>query len=116
MKKQLRNIFAVLTVASSIAATAQSRYDDPIFTNAQITITPDITYGTNQAISLTGGAPAAQALRMDVYQPNQSVDAVANRPLIIVLHTGNFLPAVINGSPTGSRKDSAIVQACMEFA
>ena len=116
MKKQLRNIFALLTIGASITATAQSRYDDPIFTNAQITITPDITYGTNQALSLTGGAPGPQALKMDVYQPNQTVDAVTNRPLILVLHSGNFLPPVINGSPTGSRKDSAIVQACMEFA
>jgi hypothetical protein len=116
MKKQLRNVIALLTIGASITATAQSRYDDPIFTNAQITITPDVTYGTNQAISLTGGAPAAQALRMDVYQPSQSVDAGTNRPLILVLHSGNFLPPVINGSPTGSRKDSAIVHACMEFA
>jgi hypothetical protein len=116
MKKQLRNIFALLTIGASLTATAQSRYDDPIYTNAQITITPDVTYGTNQALSLTGGAPGPQALKMDVYQPNQTVDAVTNRPLILVLHSGNFLPPVINGSPTGSRKDSAIVQACMEFA
>lgn len=87
MKKQLRNIFALLTIGASLTATAQNRYDDPIYTNAQITITPDVTYGTNQAISLTGGAPAAQVLRMDVYQPSQSVDLTANRPLILVLHT-----------------------------
>jgi hypothetical protein len=116
MKKQLRNIFALLTIGASLTATAQSRYDEPIYTNAQITITPDVTYGTNQAISLTGGAPFAQALKMDVYQPSQSVDLTVNRPLILVLHTGNFLPPIINGSPTGSRKDSALVQACMEFA
>jgi len=116
MKKHLLNVFALLTIGASISASAQNRYDDPIFTNAEITITSDVTYGTNQAISLSGGAPAAQALRMDVYQPSQSVDAVANRPVILVLHSGNFLPPVINGSPTGSRKDSAVVQACMEFA
>jgi hypothetical protein len=116
MKKHLLNVFTLLTIGASISASAQNRYDDPIFTNAEITITSDVTYGTNQAISLSGGAPAAQVLRMDVYQPSQSVDAVANRPLILVLHSGNFLPPVINGSPTGSRKDSAVVQACMEFA
>jgi len=116
MKKQLRNIFALLTIGASLTATAQSRYDDPIYTNAQITITPDVTYGTNQALSLSGGAPGPQALKMDVYQPSQSVDLTANRPLILVLHSGNFLPPIINGSPTGSRKDSSIVQACMEFA
>jgi acetyl esterase/lipase len=106
----------ILTIGVSLTATAQNRYDDPVFTNAQITITPNVVYGNNMALSLTGGNPSAQDLLMDVYQPDQSIDAVTNRPLILVLHSGNFLPPVINGSATGSRKDSAVVQACKEFA
>ncbi len=45
-------------------------------------------------------------LRMDVYQPDQSIDAVTNRPLVIYVHTGDALPPPINGSPNGTRKDS----------
>lgn len=116
MKKQLQLALVLLSMGVITSAVAQDRYHDPVFTNAQITITPDVTYGTNQAISLTGGPPVPLALKMDIYQPNQIIDNVTNRPLILVLHTGNFLPPIINGSPVGSRKDSAVVQACMEFA
>jgi hypothetical protein len=53
---------------------------------------------------------------MDVYQPSGAVDPLAKRPLVIVMHTGSFLPPCINGQPTGSRKDSTIVEACTKFA
>ncbi|MCC6252289.1 MAG: T9SS type A sorting domain-containing protein [Bacteroidia bacterium] len=116
MKRQLLSLLSLVSLGFCFNANAQDRYHDPIFTNAQITVTPDVTYGNNMEVSLTGGAPAMKALKMDIYQPDQSIDSETNRPLIIVLHTGNFLPAIINGSPTGTRKDSAIVEACMQFA
>ena len=114
MKKKL--LFIYFAFAVPLASIAQDRYHDAIFTNAQITVTPNVTYGTNQALSLTGGAPAPLDLKMDVYQPDQTIDTEQNRPLILVLHSGNFLPPIINGSPIGSRKDSSVVYACMEFA
>jgi hypothetical protein len=55
-------------------------------------------------------------LRMDVYQPDPSVDAVTARPVVLYLHTGNALPPPINGSPNGTRKDSTAVQMCRQFA
>jgi hypothetical protein len=55
-------------------------------------------------------------LRMDVYQPDQSVDAVTDRPLVIYVHTGNALPPPINGSPNGTRKDSTCVEVCKRMA
>lgn len=116
MKKKLLFLGLGFVLTLPIANIAQNRYHDAVFTNAQITVTPNVTYGTNQAISLTGGSPFAQPLMMDVYQPDQSVDTEQNRPLILVLHSGNFLPPVINGSPIGTRKDSSVVYACMEFA
>jgi dienelactone hydrolase len=51
---------------------------------------------------------------MDVYEP--SGDTASVRPLVLVLHTGSFLPAVMNGQPTGGRKDSAVVEMCTRFA
>lgn len=55
-------------------------------------------------------------LRMDVYQPDPSVDAVTARPVVLYLHTGNALPPPINGSPNGTRKDSTAVEMCKQFA
>jgi len=53
-------------------------------------------------------------LQMDVYTPAD--DEVTDRPVIIYLHTGNFLPPVINGGITGSRIDSAAVNSCKRWA
>lgn len=55
-------------------------------------------------------------LRMDVYQPDPSVDDVTARPVVLYLHTGNALPPPLNGSPNGTRKDSTAVEMCKQFA
>jgi len=55
-------------------------------------------------------------VRMDVYQPSQSIDTEMQRPLVVYIHTGNALPPPINGSPNGTRKDSSAVEACTRMA
>ena len=58
--------------------------------------------------------PAATDLVCDIYEPTG--DSIVNRPVIIVAHTGSFLPAVVNGQPTGTKTDSSIVEQCMRWA
>ncbi len=53
-------------------------------------------------------------LNMDVYTPEG--DEISNRPVIIYLHTGNFLPPIINGGISGSKADSAVVNLCKKWA
>jgi hypothetical protein len=55
-------------------------------------------------------------IRMDVYKIKTSVDNVANRPVIVYIHTGNFLPPGINGSPVGNKTDSSAVEICRSLA
>lgn len=55
-------------------------------------------------------------LRMDVYMPDMVVDTETERPVIMYVHTGNFLPPVINGSYGGSKEDSAAVELCKQWA
>lgn len=55
-------------------------------------------------------------LKMDAYMPKMSVDTVKKRPIIIYLHTGNFLPAGRNGSPVGEKSDSLVVDLCKGWA
>ncbi len=57
-----------------------------------------------------------QNMQLDVYAPDMSVDDVEERPVIIYLHTGNFLPPPTNGSPTGLRTDSTAIVTCRQFA
>jgi hypothetical protein len=53
-------------------------------------------------------------LTMDVYEPTGDVEN--NRPVIIYLHTGNFLPPLFNGGITGARQDSVVVNNCKQWA
>lgn len=53
-------------------------------------------------------------LKMDVYEPVG--DTLAQRPLVIYIHTGNFLPPKVNGGINGTRRDSSVIVACRKLA
>ena len=55
-------------------------------------------------------------LKMDVYMPSASADTLAERPVVMYIHTGNFLPPVVNGSYGGSKEDSSAVELCKQWA
>lgn len=57
-----------------------------------------------------------QNIKMDVYYPDPEIDDVEERPVIIYLHTGNFLPPPLNGSTTGLKTDSAAIVLCQQWA
>lgn len=54
------------------------------------------------------------SLKMDVYQPMG--DTQTDRPLMIYVHTGNFLPPPLNGSPLGLKTDSSAIVMCEKWA
>jgi hypothetical protein len=104
-------LFIGIFYLSAIAKDGFSqRYLTEVFT--AVTVNSDVIYGNN--ISVLTGSPAAADLKMDVYQPTG--DVVTERPLVILLHTGSFLPRVLNGQPTGAKNDSAVVEMCTRFA
>lgn len=149
MKRTLHLAVAALALGMGTTASAQ-RYLQEVFSNANITVTPDVIYGTNidfltsnlaspnvptevgtlQTLVSTGQPIPAEYfdpsntstalkvtnVRMDVYEPTQSVDPEDERPVVVYVHTGNALPPGINQSPTGQRKDSSAVENCMRFA
>ena len=43
-------------------------------------------------------------------------DVATDRPVVIILHTGSFLPAIANGQATGDKTDNATVEQCKRFA
>lgn len=55
-------------------------------------------------------------LKMDLYYPSTSADNETSRPVIVYLHTGNFLPPPINGSPLGLKNDSMCIEMCKKWA
>jgi hypothetical protein len=91
---------------------AQTRYLDPLFNSVQVE--QDVLYGVNATVlyySVIGEA-VPEPLVMDVYSPNG--DTETQRPLIIYLHNGNFLPS--NYSTGGTKRDSSAVEICTRFA
>lgn len=117
MKKSLQSllIISAFVAGTSLEVNAQ-RYVTEIFPAASKTA--NITYANNITVigALSGGGPAPQDLKMDVYVPAGAPDPLTQRPLIIIMHTGSFLPPVINGQPTGSKTDSTLVAMCTSFA
>ena len=149
MKKKY-SILTLLLAFTALSTTAQTRYVDAIYSNADIEVTSDIEFATNidflrsktsdqaqvgaditeiKTALFTGQAIPAKyfnadttvglkvtTLKMDMYKPKTSADATTDRPVIVFLHTGNFLPPGVNGSPNGSKADSSAIVLCTEWA
>jgi len=114
MKITLQAILAAIFISIGISTNAQTRYLDNVFT--EVTVTSNVVYANNISIlpMLQGLPPEATDLVCDIYEPTG--DSAVNRPVIIIAHTGSFLPAVINGQPTGTKTDSSIVEQCTRWA
>ena len=114
MRNKLQSILAIGLISLGFTASAQTRYLDDVFT--AVTVTSEVTYGTNTSVlpMLQGLPPGPASLKCDIYEPTG--DTETNRPVIILVHTGSFLPAVLNGQPTGSKTDLSIVEQCTRWA
>jgi hypothetical protein len=111
--KKILTIITVLCFMVTVSFAQATRYVDEIFTD--VTVSQHI-YGQNYTIitvPTTGGA-ALQPLAMDFYEPTG--DTETERPLVVLLHTGNFLPNPQNGSVSGTMKDSFIVEVANRLA
>ena len=114
MKKKIQLMLASCLLITGFDANSQTRYLDDMFSST--TVTSDVVYANNISILplLQGLPPAPTDLTCDIYQP--AGDTETDRPVIILAHTGSFLPPVINGQPTGSKTDLSIVEQCTRWA
>lgn len=111
MKKKLPFIVTICLLVFSLTSYSQAgRYLTEVFSS--VTVTSNVIYGNN--LSILTGTLTATDLKCDVYEPVG--DVATERPLVIVLHTGSFLPMYSNRSPMGSKTDSVIVEMCTRFA
>ena len=115
----MKSTFYTLTFML-IGAFAVKGQDGRYFTEVfdEVTVTSNIQYGTNISIVdiILGlsDTPGPEDLFMDIYEPEG--DAVAERPVVIFAHRGDFLPPIINQTPYGSKTDSAVVEICRDMA
>lgn len=110
--KKLTLLF--LCMAALNLVTAQQRYLDPVFSS--VTKASNQVYGSNfTALTLAvTGHTARQPLVMNVYQPEGDTETA--RPLVIYLHTGNFLPFPQNGSCGGTINDATCDEVATRLA
>ena len=115
MKKNLLFICALLFSTTVFA----QRYTSEIFSETDIVKQTDVAYGLNYNpyidSALLGGTNI-QPLYADFYMPSPLVDSATDRPVVIIWHTGSFIPKGLNGSPLGTKEDSAVVEMCTRFA
>jgi len=115
MKHFNTTFFTLLLCLGLFQAQAQEgRYLEEVFD--EVTVTPNVVYGVNATVLFLPvlGEAVPQELIMDVYQPAN--DTVAERPVVIYFHTGNFLPIRTNGGLTGTLRDSSVVEICTRLA
>lgn len=113
MKRIFTTIFLLL--ATLMATQAQNtRYLNEVFTD--VTVTPNVVYGVNATVLALAqfGEAIPQPLVMDVYEPTG--DTLSDRPLVLLWHTGNFLPYPQNGSTGGTIHDSTMVELATRLA
>ena len=108
-----KNLILFCLVMLSYSAFSQ-RYLTEIFDDVQVT--SDVTYGQNATLLFIAqvGGPVKQDLKMDVYEPMN--DDNTERPLVLLLHTGNFLPRIVNGGIQGTKSDSSAVEIATRLA
>jgi hypothetical protein len=123
MKKHLLSkITLIALLLIGLSTKAQVRYFSPIFPD--VTKTSQIWYDSNYSINLLAGnsqvppslsGPLFMASQfVDLYQPAN--DTASARPLIILAHTGSYLPAYINQQTTGDRTDSSLNEVARNLA
>lgn len=82
----------------------------------EVNVTSNVIYGVNATVLLVPqtGEAVPIPLAMDIYEPVG--DTETSRPLVLVYHTGNFLPNVLNAQISGTKTDSAVVEICTRLA
>lgn len=116
MKKNLLKSIALVASFFAIEAKAQVTFIDKV---SAVSVTNNIMYDSNAAVNiLFGQVPGIQPLfsnklMCDVYAPTS---VSGKKPLVILAHTGSYLPGIVNKQTTGTRKDSSIVFLANELA
>lgn len=109
----MSKIWTLLVIFCFVAsASFGQRYTSEVFTDVN---TSQGIYGHNTTVLFSGaGQLVKQPLAYEFYEP--AGDNEAERPLVILLHTGNFLPNPQNGGTGGTMRDSFIVETASRLA
>ena len=110
----MKRLLLLLIVTFFFGNANAQRYLSPVFD--EVDVATDVVYGVNATVILLQqvGEAVPQPLTMDVYTPKG--DTETNRPLVVLLHTGNFVPPSFNGGYTGTKADADNVAIATRLA
>lgn len=107
----MKRILLLALALVGLGTQAQTvRFLDEVFTN--VSVDSNVVYGKNKGF-LTG-FNVTEDLKMDVYRPVG--DTATNRPVIILMHAGSFLPGSVTGFNFADKNENCIVELCKRFA
>ncbi len=107
--------FFIFLFAGVISLQAQNeRYIDEVFT--EVNVTSNVSYSTNATVLLypVVGEAVPEVLKVDIYSP--SGDTETSRPLVLIAHSGNFLPFPDNQNTSGTMTDMTPVEIANRLA
>jgi hypothetical protein len=116
MKKTLLKTFFTGLLGMAALNGYSQAYVKEMYQTSKIS---NVVYDSTRSVNiLYGQVPGAQPiiganLQCDIYHP---INAETKRPLVILAHTGSFLPVLTNQQATGSKNDSAIVEMSTRLA
>lgn len=114
-------MFLVLLISMTEIKAQGERYLNQVFD--KVTVSAQIPLQSNFTVmpwvggllgGMPGGGSTRQPLRAQFYSPEG--DTRTDRPLVIYLHTGNFIPFSFNGSCGGTVRDSTNVEVATRLA
>jgi hypothetical protein len=114
----MNRVIHIFTLALMLVFTSKSfaqRFLTEVFTDNQIVRHNNVQFGQNYEFFFNPSGTLTDQF-MSIYEPDQSVDTLSKRPVVVYIHTGNFLPPILNGSPNGSINDSSAVTICRKWA
>ena len=112
---QLRVLLSLSLAFMILGQVQAQRFLEEVFTDAEIEKQDSVIYAINETVLAFPqlGQAIPDALEFDFYAPaNDNID----RPLVIFLHTGNFLPIATNGSQSGTIDDLPTVEMARRLA
>ena len=108
----MKRIFTLLFVLLMLGMEGISqRYYQEI--TGGVEVESDIVYGSNYSV-LRAPDITVDDLLCDIYTP--AGDMATDRPVVLIAHTGSFLPPLFNQQVTGARSDSIVVNLAKRFA
>lgn len=119
MKRLYTSLLLLAFFITTASLMAQTRYLNQVFNS--VTTKINQPYGLNTTV-LAFPTLIKQPLIMDVYEPSGDTEPL--RPIVLYLHTGNFLPFKhpttgdlgANGSCGGTLRDSVAIEICTRLA